>query len=559
MKRSQTSLKIPGAPDPYFFAYKLTEVEVNDVAASLGSLTGERDRHFVNLEAHVHVGSYKTDNSNFVTSALEGVDGIAGFPLPLEATPALARRAVWRATDAAYKEAILQLSSKRDALKTGASGGLTEVPSYSLAKPLVNLKPTLVAKLATPAELGRRAKKISRVFRSEKQVRNSRVAFTSFLERRWLINSEGTKVHDTRRVSGVIIVASGQAQDGQELNVYYTRYGKTEGDLPSDDELIAEAKKLAKTIGQLETAKLVDNYAGPILFTGTGATDMVRYGLARDLSGTPLPVGLPPNDARRFGGGLITRLGLKVTAPWLSVLDDPTAFKVGKRALIGGYQSDDEGVAPQRVTVIKDGRLKTLLMSRTPSNRIKDGNGHARLVMPGGVFRGSPTNTFVASKKRKSAKALERELISAVRSAGLQYGIVIEQFDDPAITSNPELNALELFQILQTIDPDSPPPINIAYKLYTNGKRELVRGVQLKPIEFGKWKDLIATGNKDHVKNFLASTDNPLFVRIRGVGDGFTPSAGIESAVITPDLLFEDLEILRSTVGRRPPPILARP
>ena len=563
MKRSQKSLTIPGAPSPYFFAYKLTEVEVNDVAASLGSVIGDRDNHFVSLEAHVHVGNYKSDNSNFVSKANEGVDGIATITLPLEATPSLTRRATWRATDAAYKEAINQLSAKRDALSTGASGGTTEIPNYTAAKPVVSLKPSLVAKLATPSDLGKRAETISATFRDHSHVRSSRVAFTSFLERRWLINSEGTKVHDTRRVSGVLIVASGQAADGQELNVYYSRYGQTEADLPTDAVLAEEAKRLAKTIKELAKAPLVDNYAGPVLFTSGGAVDMVRHGLARNLSGTPLPVGLPPNEARNFGGGLITRLGLKVTPSWLSVTDDPTVLSTGKgskrRALIGGYRNDDEGVAPQRVVVISKGRLETLLMSRTPSDKIRKSNGHARLRMPGGVFRGSPTNTFVTSQKKLSKRALESALIKAVKAAGLKYGLVIEQFDDPAITANAELSRFELLRMLQSVNPDAPPPAAVAYRLYPSGKRELVRGVQLQPIEIGQWRNLLATGSNTNIKNFLASTTAPLFLRLQGVGDGFTPSEGIESSVVTPDLLFEELEILRTTVGRRPAPILPVP
>ncbi len=563
MKRSQRSLAIPGAPAPYFFAYKLTEVEVNDVAASLGSVIGDRDNHFVSLEAHVHVGSYKRDNSNFVSKADEGGDGIAAIGLPLEATPRLARRATWRATDAAYKEAISQLSSKREALSTGASGGMTEVPDYTKSPPLVGLKPTMVAKLATTSALGQRAESISAVFRNQPHVRSSRVAFTSFLERRWLINSEGTQVHDTRRVSGVLIVAAGQAADGQELNVYYSRYGITEADLPSDAVLISEANQLSERIKTLMAAPLVDNYAGPILFTKSGAADMVRYGLARNLSGTPLPVGLAPNDARRFGGGLITRLGLKVSTPWLSVTDDPTVQSTGsgrgRRALIGGYKVDDEGVSAERTEVIVNGRLKTLLMSRTPSDRIRQSNGHARLRMPGGVFRGSPTNTLVTSNKKLSAKGLERALIKAVRSAGLDYGLIIEQFDDPAITANAELSRLELLRMLQSINADAPPPATVAYRLYPNGKRELVRGVQLQPVESSQWRRLIATGNTNNIKNFLASTADPLLTRLAGVGDGFAPSEGIESSVVTPDLLFEDLEILRTTVGRRPAPVLPRP
>lgn len=559
MKRSQRHLTIDGAPSPYFFAYKLTEVEVNDVAASLGDLTAERDRHFVSLDAHVHVGSYKHDNSNFVSGASDNTDGVVTIPLPLEATPALARRATWRATDAAYKEAIEQLRAKSDALKTGANGGSTEVPSYSKVEKREALEPVLVPKLETDGELGKRAAKLSGFFRDQKQVRDSRVAFTSFLERRWLINSEGTRVHDTRRVSGVLISVSGQADDGQDLALYYTRYGLTEGDLPSDKELLAECRRLAETMGELEKAPLVDNYVGPVLFEGGAAADMVRHALARNLSGTPLPAGLPPNDVRRFGGGLVNRIGLKAGPSWLDVVDDPTAHEAGKRWLIGGYKIDDEGVPAQRVEVIKRGRLDALLMSRTPNEHMPASNGHARLLLPGGVFRGSPTNTFVESHRKLGKKQLEKKLLSAAKAAGQKYGLIISQFDDPAITANAELSRFELLSMLRTVNPEAPPPALLAYKLLPNGKRELVRGVQLDPIETSKWKNLLATGRKDNVKNFLASTDDPLLQRVQGVDEGFVPSGGVESAVVTPNLLFGELEVMRSTLGRRPQPVLPRP
>src|ERR1044071_3282984 len=45
MNRATTQLEIPGAPKPYFIAYKITEVDVNDVAASYGNVTSRRNRH----------------------------------------------------------------------------------------------------------------------------------------------------------------------------------------------------------------------------------------------------------------------------------------------------------------------------------------------------------------------------------------------------------------------------------------------------------------------------------------------------------------------------------
>jgi methionine-rich copper-binding protein CopC len=68
LERALSKMRIPGAPAPYFIGYKITEVDVNDVVASLGSITDEKERDVVTLEAHVHVGSYKKDNSNFIAS-----------------------------------------------------------------------------------------------------------------------------------------------------------------------------------------------------------------------------------------------------------------------------------------------------------------------------------------------------------------------------------------------------------------------------------------------------------------------------------------------------------
>jgi TldD protein len=559
MERSLSGLRIEGAHPPYFLGYKLTEVEVNDAVASLGAITSKKERHFVNLEAHVHVGSYQSDNSNFVASGRDDLDGRAEQSLSLEPNPAGARRAAWLATDEAYKEALEQMQAKQEALKSGAGGGISKVPSYSKFKPAAMAEAVLVPKLETVEEMKQRAEKISGVLRKFEHVRDSRVSFTSFLERRWLLNSEGNSVHDTRRVSGVLIVATSQADDGQELTLYYSRYGHTAADLPGDDELTAEAGQLAKQLDELRKAPLIENYTGPVLFEGDGAVGVLRNTLAPHLSGTPVPVGVGGREAARFGGALTDRLGLRVVSQTLTLVDDPTARTADKVALIGNYRIDDEGVPAQRVDVIKDGKLTTLLMSRTPSRQIAESNGHARLAMPGGVYRGSATNLLITAKGGMDRKALVRRLTTEARGQGLPYGIVIRLLDDPAISANSELTRFERLQLLQSADEQAPPLAALTYRVYPDGREELVRGAQLKPIAVRAWRDVIATSKKRTVRNFLASVDDPLLVQIGGAGPGFVPSAGVESAIATPDLLFRELDIGPSSIGRRPAPVVPAP
>ena len=562
MQRAQKALQIPGAPRPYHIAYKITEVDVNDCAASLGQTTSKRNRHFVNLEARVRVSPDNTptfDNSNFVVPQADELDGVAAFNLPLEATPRIARRAAWLVTDTAYKEALVQLRAKIEARRAGSSSRPADVPSWTAEQPIVAEEPVLVTPLETLDELEARAKALSATFRDQPVVRDSRVAVTSYLERRWYLTTEGTTVTDTRRASGILIAASGQAEDGQPLAQYFLRYGHTAKDLPGDDELKGEAKKLVETIGALAKAPVMDRYLGPVLFEGEGAVGLIRTTLAPHLGGTPVPEGLTPQEAKTFGGALTDKVGLRVMSPNLSIVDDPTAKAGGGKALIGGYKTDDEGVAAQRVEVIKDGTLKTLLTTRTPAHKTSRSNGHARRTADGGAFHGSATNLFVIGKGGVPRRALEQQLIAAARAEGLKYGLLIKKLDDAAITAAPEFSRRELVQMIKSTDQALPPPAILAYRVYPDGKRELVRGVQMAEVPIRAWKDVIGVGNELTTYNFLAANESQLQLRLTGgTDDGFVPSGGIESAVITPDLLMKEIDVFGAKL-ERPRPVVSRP
>lgn len=557
LERAMSKMRIPGAPAPYFIGYKLTEVEVNDVVASLGAVTDEKHRDFVSLEAHVHVGTYERDNSNFVAPGRENIDGTAVVPLALEASASRSRRSAWIATDAAYKEAIEQWRAKSEAIASGVSAGSASLPSYTQSTPIVMEQRVAVPALSTNEALATRAKLVSATFRDYKHIRDSRIAFTSFLENRWYLNSEGTNATDTRRVDGVLIAATAQAFDGQEVVLYYTNYGAANA-LPSDKELVAQAHSLAKRLDLLRKAPLVANYTGPVLFEAMGAVGIVRHTLAPHLSGTPPPIGVSSNDAL-LAGKLAGRMGLKVVSDLLSLSDDPSTNRSGKRFVIGAYKFDDEGITPKKVQVIKDGKLIELLMSRTPSETQKASNGHARLSMPGGVFRGSATNLSLTGKKGQSRKQLIRALLAEAKDQGLPYAIIIKQFDDVAITSTTELSRLALYQILQSMNRQAPPQATEAYRIYPDGREELVRGAQLEPVGMRAWRDVIAVGKGRTLKNFLASTDDPFLQRIAGTGPGRVPSAGIESSISTPDLLFRELDLKASKFGLRPPAAIPAP
>ncbi len=559
MNRAMMNLQIPGAPKPYNLAYKVTEVDVNDAVASLGFTTSRRNRHFVNLEARVRVGSPKFDNSNFAVPGADEIDGVVSINLPLEATPRIASRVTWLATDAAYKEALMQLRAKLEARKTGAIQP-SDVPSWTTEKKTVIEEQVRVPPLESLPDLEARAKKISATFRDQKVIRDSRVAVTSYLERRWYLTSDGTSVTDTRRASGVLLMANGIADDGEPIAQYFLRYGHTAKDLPTDATLQSEAKNLIDVITKLRTAPSIDRYRGPILFEGEGAVGLIRSVLAPHLGGTPVPEGLNPTEAKTFGGAFNDLVGTRVVSKRLSIYDDPTASTGAGKALIGGYKIDDEGVAAQRVDVIKDGFLKTLLTSRTPSKKNQVSNGHARRPADGGAFHGSATNLFVTAKGGVPRRALVGKLIAAARGDGLKYGLIVKRMDDAAITSAPDYTRRELMSMIKSTDQALPPPAILAYRVYPNGKQELVRGFKLGEIQVGAFEDVLGTSREVTAYNFLAAFETPLQLKVSGGQDDvFVPSGGVESSIVTPDLLLKRVRAGGSIAGERAQPATPKP
>jgi hypothetical protein len=386
------------------------------------------------------------------------------------------------------------------------------------------------------------------------------VAVTSYLERRWYLTTEGTSVTDTRRASGIVIAASGQADDGQLVHDYFLRYGHTAADLPGEAELKAETKRIVDSINAQEKAPVMTRYRGPVLFEGEGAVGLVRTTLAPNLGGTPVPEGLNPQDTKQFGGALTEDVGMPVMAKMLSIVDDPTAKEGGGHALIGGYKIDDEGVPAQKIEVIRSGVLKTLLTSRTPSAKGQNSNGHARRTAEGGAFHGSMTNLFVTGTGAIGRKALEKRLVALAQERQLKFGIVIRRFDDAAITGAPEFTRRELVAMIKSTDQQLPPPAILAYRIYPDGREELVRNAQLAEVPITAWEDVVGISSETTVYNFLNATESQLQLRASGGTDeGNVPSGGIENAIITPDILVKRLDFNKHGQGERTAPAVPAP
>ena len=131
----------------------------------------------------------------------------------------------------------------------------------------------------------------------------------------------------------------------------------------------------------------------------------------------------------------------------------------------------------------------------------------------------------------------------------LEYGIIVRKVLDRNLLMT-GLFPMLMGDLTMRINPGSLILLE-AVKVYPDGHEEPLRGVEAAGISTYLFKDILNVGPKATVHNYLAQSVIPAFMT---GGSQF-----VIATVITPDLLFEDLEI-RQLEGDLPtPPRLASP
>jgi len=182
------------------------------------------------------------------------------------------------------------------------------------------------------------------------------------------------------------------------------------------------------------------------------------------------------------------------------------------------------------VPVVENGILKNFLMSRLPVDGFPQSNGHGRHA-PGYNIAGRQSNLLVVASKTVSREQLKTMLIEEVNKAKLPYGLYFEDIAGGFTTTgrnNP--NAFEVIPIM-------------VYRIYPDGREELVRGV-----------DLIGTALTSFNKILAADDEAIAFNGTCGAESGGVPvSAG------GPGLLVAQVEVQKKPKSQERSPILGPP
>jgi TldD protein len=345
------------------------------------------------------------------------------------------------------------------------------------------------------------------------------------------------------------------------LNHFYATYAPRPADLPSVDEVRKNLNVAGTELMAMRAAPPASDYTGPVLFESRAAAALVAQVLGPSLGGARAPVAFQPVVDQLMSSlgarsDWVGKTDVRVLPPTVTLVDDPTAKDYKGTPLIGGYAIDEEGVPGEKVTIVADGKLKTLLMSRRPGQDSGESNGHGR---SGYLADSKPTmsNLFFTSSETVSKDDMKKKFVDACKAEKLEYCMIVRQMDNPAISLMHEDDFRDLLASFSGNAATDRLPL-VVYRYYpSDGHEELVRGARITGFNARSLRNIEAIGDDNYVYNFMESQSAPM----AGTALGAFGSAqnGLPASVVAPSLLFDEVEFRGARGEPKRLPIIPEP
>jgi len=560
--KSRLEIKIPGTDkpvQPYYLEYRLLDLEVREIVGQFGALLGSthtRNR-FMNVEARV--GDYKRDSSNFVSDdAFRGFIGPQGS-VGIDRDYDSLRQDLWIATDQAFKEAVETYSRKEAYLSSLARQ--TDIDDFSKAEPIQYVEP-LPAPDWGSRNWENEARESSAALRAFPQIYESRVTYYLIYATEYLLTSEGTEIRANRTFAAVEAGMNTLADDGMPINNFYSAYAAHPGDLPSVDAVHKALNVAGSELMALRAAPPAQEYTGPVLFEARAAASLLAQVFGPAMNGARPPVSFTPVVEQLLTGlggksDWVGKIGTRVLPASVTLVDDPQARDFNGKPLIGGFSVDDQGVRAQKVTLVENGVLKDLLMSRRPGPDSDRSNGHGRSAV---LTDAKPTmsNLFFSSTDTVSLAELKTRFLAKCKEEGLSYCLIVKQMDNPSLSL---LHQDDFSELLASFGGGAGTgdrlPL-IVYKIDPKtGSEEMIRGSRIVGLNTRALRNLGGIGNDSFAFNYMQTQ----ITGFSGTALGAFGSAqnGLPASMVAPSLLFDEVEVRGARGEPKRLPLLSAP
>jgi predicted Zn-dependent protease len=531
MDRSRQLRVVGGGDAPYFFSYGLSDADSFHAVAQMGALVAASRNRFRVPSIEVRVGSYDFDNTGHIFSGRytgERYDNA----FPLDDDYLALRDALWLATDTAYKTAIQSMSRKRAALNAAAAQTET-LPDFSRVEPVKSLA-KIPRRKVDDAAWTARAVKLSALFGSVPEVIASGLDLQILDGVTYLLTNEGTAIRYDDSLTRLFARAEGQAPDGMMVRDAVSYQSLDSDKLPPDAEVRKGLTAVAENVRALAHAPLGESFSGPTLFEPEAAAQLFAQLLGDNLRAPRKPLAEPGRNVNFIPSELDTKIGSRILPDWMDIVDDPTQTAWNGKPLVGFYQWDLEGVPGKPVSVVEKGVLKSFLTTRQPLKSSAASNGHARLGGSYGARSGAISNLFVKTSQSEPLSDLKKKLIDMCKERNKPYGMLVRKMDYPFSAGRSELQSLAQSgsQSGGSVRPISPPVL--VYRVYADGREELVRGLRFRGVSTRSLRDLVGASKETVLFDYV---NNGAPLAMLGGGGLLAPTA-----IVSPALLFEEIE-----------------
>ncbi len=559
--KSRLELAIPPSNQPvrpYYVEYRLLDMDIREVVAEFGALVSTNHSRTRLMNVGARVGDYKLDSSNFIAD--EGFRGFIGpsGSVGIDRDYDSLRQDLWIATDQAFKEAV-ESYSKKQAYLSGLARP-SDIDDFSRVQVIQHVDPLSSADWSN-RNWENEARETSAALRAFPEIYESRVTYYLVYLTEYLLTSEGTEIRTNRSYAAIEAPMSTLAPDGMELNHFYATYAPRPADLPSVDAVRKDLNVAGTELMFMRKAPPASDYTGPVLFENRAAAALIAQVLGPSLNGGRPPVAFQPivdQLMNNLGGrsDWSGKIDVRVLPPTVTLVDDPSATDYKGTPLIGGYAIDEEGVPAERVTIVENGKMKTLLMSRRPGPDDEKSNGHGRSAY---LAEPKPTmsNLFFTSSETISHEDMKKKFVDACKAEKLDYCLVVRQMDNPTISIMHQEDFNDLLASFGGNAATDRLPL-LVYRYYpADGHEELVRGARITGFNARSLRNIEAIGNDDYVYNFMENQT----AGVAGTALGAFGSAqnGLPASVVAPSLLFEEVEFRGARGEPKRLPILPEP
>ncbi len=520
LKRSMKTFQ-KQKPPLYYVAYTYAEGDRFRLSMEENGVRFEFHQPYRTLQVQARAGSPTLDSTRTLKTDQ------TSYEVTLKDMPAITgdnkafTTAVWRATQEAAEDAQRQYNRALADVQN-ASKRLDDSPDFTFPPKETFCRQEPAMQFDT-AHIKEMLLKASQLTRGHAFVLDSEFSFEYQDGSRYFADSVGTQLKTPVRLARMSYSLWSKTPQGAKLSRTQAYDVLTQQELPSEKKLLADVQQSIAELKALSQAPEAEPITVPAILKNRAMAVFVHEVLGHRVEGHR-------QKEDSFGRTFTDKVGRQVVSPLLTITDDATLPYFNNIPLRGFYWYDSEGVKARPVTLVKNGILKNFLMSSSPIAGFAASNGHGR-GEPGARPVARMGNTRVLAEHTVSYEELEKQLLAEIKKQHKPYGYIIEDLSGGFTMT--ETNFPQTFKLTPTL----------AYRLYPDGHKEVVRGADMVGTPLVSFNEVIA-----------AADDYAVFNGSCGAESGWVPVSGI-----APSVLLRKLEIEKAGKSGTQPPLLPPP